>query len=147
MKGNAMKTFYLSVLAVLWLTGCTGYVHKMIREDGVPFTAGELVHDQGESNRLVLEMSNRRYEAHGFAIERETNLAELRKRYISNPKHWNRVFSGLNTEHVVYSFETVARSAEGQEISCRLVWKSGAKPTGVCTDQEGTAFLVRFEQH
>ena len=142
-----MKTFYLSVLAVLWLTGCTGYVHQIVREDGVPFTAGELVHDQGNKNLLVLEMSNRRYEAHGFAVERETNLAELHKRYISNPKHWGRVFSGLNTEHVVYSFEAVARSAEGHEISCRLIWNSGAKPAGVCTDHEGTAFPVRFEQH
>ena len=142
-----MKTLYLSMLAVLWLTGCTGYVHKMVREDGVLFTAGELVHDKGESNRLVLEMSNQRYEAHGFTVERETNLAELRKRYISNPKHWGRVFSGLNTEHVVYSFETVAKSAEGHEISCRLIWKFGANPAGVCTDKENTEFPVRFDQH
>lgn len=143
-----MKTFYLSILAVLWLTGCTGYVHQMVREDGVPFTAGELVHDRGENNRLVLEMSNRRYEAHGFAVERQTNVEALRKRYYStNPKHWDQVFSGLNTDHVVYSFETVAISAEGQKVSCRFAWKSGAKPAGVCTDQEGTAFLVRFDQH
>jgi len=143
-----MKTLYLSMLAVLWLTGCAGYVHQMVREDGVPFTAGELVHDRGENNRLVLEMSNRRYEARGFAVERRTNLAELRKRYyFTNPTHWDRIFSGLNTEHVVYSFETVAKSTEGHEISCRLIWKSGAKPAGVCTDQEGTAFPVSFDQH
>ncbi|MDO8813240.1 MAG: hypothetical protein Q7J38_14590 [Gallionella sp.] len=143
-----MKTFYLSMLTILWLTGCAGYVHQMVKEDGVPFTAGELVHDRGENNRLVLEMSNRRYEAHGFAVERQTHWAELRKRYYSShPKHWDRIFSGLSTEHVVYSFETVARSAEGYEVSCRLVWKSGAQPAGVCTDQEGTAFTVRFDQH
>lgn len=141
-----MKIFYLGILAVLWLTGCASHVHQLVREDGVPFIVGELVHDSGEGNRLVLEAPNRRYQARGFAVERQTNLADLRKRYYGvNPKHWDRIFSGLDTDHVVNSIETVARSAEGHEVSCRLVWKTGAKPAGVCTDQAGAEFPVRFE--
>lgn len=141
-----MKIFYLGILAVLWLTGCASHVHQLVREDGVPFIVGELVHDSGEGNRLVLEALNRRYQARGFAVERQTNLADLRKRYYGvNPKHWDRIFSGLDTDHVVYSIETVARSAEGHEVLCRLVWKTGAKPAGVCTDQAGAEFPVRFE--
>jgi len=141
-----MKTFNLGMLAILWLTGCAGPTHLLVKEDSAPFIGGELIHDRGESNRLVLEAQNRRYEARGFVVERQTNLAELRKRYYGvNPKHWDRIFSGQDTDHVTYSIETIAKSAEGHEVSCRLMWKSGAKPAGVCTDQDGTEFPVRFE--
>ena len=141
-----MKIFILSILAILWLTGCASHVHQLVREDGVPFTVGELVHDRGEGNRLVLEAPNRRYEARGFAVERQTNLADLRKRYYGvNPKHWDRIFAGLDTDHVTYSIETIAKSAEGHEISCRLMWGGGTKPAGVCADQAGVELSVYFE--
>ena len=141
-----MKTAYLNILMVLLLTGCTGHVHQMIKEDSTPFIGGELIHDHGEDNRLVLKMSNRRYESRGFAVERHTNLDTLRKRYYGvNPKHWERIFAGLDTDHVVYSIETIAKSAEGDEVPCHLIWLSGAKPSGVCTDQAGIEFSVHFK--
>ena len=141
-----MKTFYLNILIVLLLIGCASHVHQMVREDGAPFIGGELVHDRGEGNRLVLEMPDRRYESRGFAVERQTNLVALRKRYYGvSPKHWDQIFSGLDTDHVTYSLETVAISADGHELSCQFVWKSRAKPAGVCTDQAGTEFSVRFD--
>ncbi len=146
MKGNAMKIFYLGILAILWLTGCASHVHQMARGEGMPFTGGELVHDRGEGNRLVLEAPNRRYEARGFAVEHHANLADLRKHYYGvNPKHWDRIFSGLDTNHVMFAVEMVARDNDGVEISCRFVWMSGAKPEGVCTDQAGAEFSVRFD--
>jgi hypothetical protein len=149
-EGNAMKTFCLSMLAVLWMTGCANpaHVHQMVRSDGKSFTAGELIHDheRGKDNHLVLEMSNRRYEAHGFAVERHLHLGELRKRYyFSNPKRWDRIFSGLDNSHVTYCAETTAKSDDGQGLSCSLIWKFGAKPAGFCTDQAGAAFPVNFE--
>ena len=141
-----MKIFYLGILAILWLTGCTGPTHLLVKEGSAPFIGGKLIHDRGESNHLVLEAQNRRYEARGFVVERQTNLAELRKRYYGvNPKHWDRIFSGLDTDHITYSVETIAISAEGDKVSCRLLWKSGAKPAGVCTDQTGAEFPARFE--
>jgi len=103
-----MKTFYLGILAILWLTGCAGSTHLLNKEGSAPFIGGELIHDRGESNRLVLEAQNRRYEARGFAVERQ-------------------------------------RGNDGIEVSCRFVWMSGAKPEGVCTDQAGTEFSVRFD--
>jgi len=149
-KGNAMKTFCLGLLTVLWLTGCANpnHVHQMVRNDGKSFTAGELIHDheRGKNNHLMLEMSNRRYEAHGFAVERHTHLGELRKRYyLSNPKRWDRIFSGLDNSHVTYCVETIAKSDDGRELSCSLIWKFGAKSAGFCSDQSGAAFPVSFE--
>ncbi len=141
-----MKTFYLSMLVILLLTGCASPTHLLVKEGNALFVGGELVHDRGEGNRLVLEAPNRRYEARGFVVERHTNMAALRKRYYGvNPKHWNRIFAGLDTDHVTYSVETIAISAEGDKVSCHLVWGGGAKPTGVCTDQAGASFPVRFE--
>lgn len=140
-----MKTFYFGILVILLLTGCASPVHLLVKEDDALFIAGELIHDRGEDNRLVLEAPNRRYEARGFVVERQRNLAELRKRYYGvNPKHWKRIFSGLDTDHVTYSVETIATSAEGDKVSCRLAWKSGGKPAGVCTDQAGAELPVRF---
>ncbi len=145
-----MKTFCLGLLTVLWLTGCANpnHVHQMVRSDGKSFTAGELIHDheRGKNNHLMLEMSNRRYEAHGFAVERHTHLGELRKRYyLSNPKRWDRIFSGLDNSHVTYCVETIAKSDDGRELSCSLIWKFGAKSAGFCSDQSGAAFPVSFE--
>jgi len=141
-----MKTFYLSMLAFLLLAGCASQTHLLVKEGNAPFFGGELVHDRGEGNRLVLEAPNRRYEAHGFVVERHTSLAALRKRYYGvNPKHWDRIFAGLDTDHVTYSIETIAKSAEGHEISCRLMWGGGTKPAGVCADQAGVELSVYFE--
>lgn len=141
-----MKTFYLNILAILLLTGCASQAHLLVKEGDAPFIAGELVHDSGRDNRLVLQAQNHRYEAHGFVVQHETDMRALHKRYYGvNPKHWERIFSGLDTDHVVYSVETVAISAEGDKISCRLVWGGAAKPAGVCTDQAGAAFSVHFE--
>ncbi|MDD2914958.1 MAG: hypothetical protein PHP70_06525 [Gallionella sp.] len=141
-----MKTYYVGILAVLVLTGCGGHVHQLVKGDNTQFASGELVHDRGEANRLVLVAAGRSYEARGFVVERQTNLAEMRKRYYGvNPKHWQRIMSGLDTDHVTYTAETVAKSADGQEASCRLMWGGGAKPAGSCTDQAGAIFLVRFE--
>ncbi|MHB0926710.1 MAG: hypothetical protein ACYC1F_09420 [Gallionellaceae bacterium] len=141
-----MKTYYLALLAILMLAACASPVHRLVKDDGASFVTGELVHDRGEGNLLVLEAPNRRYEARGFVVDRQTHLAELRKRYYGvNPKHWNRIFSGLDTDHVTYSVETIAKSADGQEVSCRIMWGGAAKPAGVCTDQAGAAFPVRFE--
>ncbi|MBI4936890.1 MAG: hypothetical protein HY846_01475 [Nitrosomonadales bacterium] len=141
-----MKTFYLGMLAILLLTGCVGPVHQMAKEGNAPFIGGELIHDRGKSNRLVLQTPNRRYEANGFAVEHQTDLAVLRKRYfIADRKHWDRIFAGLDAGHEFFSIETIAVSAEGPELSCRLIWASLTKPAGVCTDQTGAAFPVRFE--
>ncbi len=141
-----MKIFYLNILAILLLAGCAGPTHLLIRENDALFIAGELVHDRGANNRLVLQAPNRRYEARGFVVDHQANLAALRKRYYGvNPKHWERIFAGLDTDHVTYSVETIAISAEGDKASCRLVWGGSAKPAGVCTDQAGAAFPVRFE--
>jgi hypothetical protein len=146
MKGYTMKTYYFGMLAILMLTGCASQIHLLAKEDNAQFIGGELVHDRGKGNRLVLEASNRRYEARGFVVERHTNMAALRKRYYGvNPKHWDRIFSGLDNDHVTYFIETIAKSVDGQEVSCRIMWGGGAKSAGVCTDQAGAALPVRFE--
>lgn len=140
-----MKKYYASILAVLMLSGCGANAHQLVKSDSAQLIGGELVHDQGKDNRLILKMSDRSYEAGGFVVNRETNLAELRKRYYGvNPKHWERIFSGLDTDHTINFIETIAKSPDGREISCRVAWKSGKKPTGVCTDQGGISFQVNF---
>lgn len=141
-----MKKYYLGILAILIFTGCASPTHPLEKQGSAPFVGGELVHDRGDGNLLMLDAPNRRYEARGFVVERHTNIAALRKRYYGvNSKHWERIFSGLDTNHVTYTAVTVAKSADGQEVSCSLIWGAGAKPAGICTDQAGASLLVRFE--
>ncbi|MFZ2161102.1 MAG: hypothetical protein WAW02_02685 [Sideroxyarcus sp.] len=141
-----MKRCYSELLIILALAGCGGQVHPLAKAGNAQFIGGELVHNGGDANRLVLTAPDRNYEAGGFTIKRQTNLNELRKRYAgTNPKHWQRIMSGLDTEHTVYFFETIAKSADGQEISCRFAWKSRMNPAGVCTDRAGVEIPVDFE--
>lgn len=141
-----MKKYHLGILAILMLTGCGAHVHQLVKGDSTQLAGGELVHDRGEGNRLVLKISDRSYEARGFVVVRQTHLAELRKSYQGvNPKHWNRIFAGLDTDHVTYSVETTATSAEGDKVSCRLAWGGIAKPAGVCTGRDGDEIFVSFE--
>jgi len=65
-----MKTIYLNILTILFLAGCASHVHPVVRENESPFISGELVHEDGKDNRLVLETPKRLYEARGFAVER-----------------------------------------------------------------------------
>jgi len=142
-----MKTSFIGIVtATLLLAGCGGHIHQVVKEGETPFTRSEFVHEHGKDNSLVLEISGRRYESKGFAVQKQTNLAELRKRYYGvSQKHWERIFAGLDTDHVIYSVETTAKSTEGYELSCRLAWESATKPAGVCVDQTGAEFPVRFE--
>jgi len=139
-----MKTLTLSILTLLSLTGCAGSSHRIAQNDKT-FVAGEFVLDHSGNNRLTLETPGRRYEASGFEIERQRNLAELRKRYqASNPKRWKRIVSGQDAEHVTYAVGTIARADDGRELSCDLQWTAREKPSGVCTDAAGTELPVRF---
>ena len=94
----------------------------------------------------MLEAPDRRYEAIGFDVRTSQDLSELHKRYAgTNPKHWDRITSGLDTEHKIYAAEPVLKAADGAELSCRLAWQSGHPPAGVCLDKAGQVYSIRFE--
>lgn len=141
-----MKTYYVGILAILLLAGCAGKPHMLVKDEAATFTGGQFIHDRGKDNLLVLESSGRRYEARGFVVERQTNLAELRKRYRGvNPKHWQRIASGLDRDHVIHSTEAIAKSSDGRELTCSILWKSREQPAGECTDKDRGTFPVRFD--
>lgn len=140
-----MKALFLNILVIFLLSGCASHIHQVDMEYDATFIRGELAHEDGVNNRLVLETPDRRYEARGFTVERDRNLAELRKRYRVGSRHWRRISDGTDRNHLMYSVKTIAKSADGQALSCQLLWKSQAKPAGVCTDQDGKEFPVHFE--
>ena len=141
-----MKTLCLSALAALLLAGCGGHAHRLVTDGNTAYLSGELVHDGGDDNRLVLTAPARRYVARGFVVEQRTDWAELRKRYgASESRHWDRIVAGLDTDHASYSVQTTVRADDGDAMSCRLVWTAMTRPAGVCTDRSGTIHPVRFE--
>ena len=130
--------------AILAIAGCASHTHLLGKGSSPQFLTGEFSHER--ESRLVLVSSERQYEAHGFEVRSSQNLAELRKRYyISSPKHWDRITSGLDTEHKTYAAEPVLKAGDGSELSCRVAWQSGQAPAGVCVDKAGREYPLRFE--
>lgn len=80
---------------------------------------------------MVLEFEGKRFEATGFLINRKQNLAELRRKYYPS-KHYDRVFSGLDTDHYVYTAEPELRAGNDAVLQCFVVWRAGRSPSGHC---------------
>ncbi len=62
------------------LGGCTGHIHSLIQDQSDrDIAVGTFRHEGPEGAAMVLEFRGVRFEAQGFAIERNQNLAELRQ--------------------------------------------------------------------
>jgi hypothetical protein len=132
----------LSVAVVL--AGCGAHSHQLTKDSSPQLLKGEFTH--GQTNRLSLETADGLYEATGFTVQKHTNWAELQRRYRgSDPKHWDRIFSGHDIDHETYSAEVNAVAKNGAELTCRLAWPSGKIPQGLCLDKAGKEFAVRFD--
>jgi hypothetical protein len=121
-----MKTFIsvLACLATLALAGCAGHTHSLIQEESDrDITVGTFRHEGPEGSMMVLEFRGTRFEARGFAIERNQNLAKLKQRYGIDRKHWDRISSGMDTDHYVYSAEPVLRA--GMARACAAPPRGG----------------------
>lgn len=141
-----MKLFQslIAIGALLVIAGCASHAHLLDKSSAPLFLKGEFSHEN--EHRLVLESSGHRYEAVGFEIRSSQNWTELRKRYYgTNPRHWDRITSGLDTDHKIYTAEPVLKAQDGSELSCRLAWQNGQATTGVCTDNMGNEYSIIFE--
>ena len=135
----------LTIVAVASLLGaCATHSHQLGQGLSTELLKGEFFH--GQQSRLILESASRRYVAEGFEVHRHQNMAELSKRYRgSDPKHWDRIFAGHDTDHESYSAEAKAVAQDGVELSCRLAWPSGKAPRGICLDKANKEFAVSFD--
>ncbi len=133
-------------LAVFALAGCAGHTHSLTREDSDRgLTVGTFRHEGPEGASMALEFRGTRFEARGFAIERNQNLAELKRRYGIDRRHWDRIFSGMDTDHYVYSAEPELLAGNGARLRCSAVWRSGGSPAGECVTTDGLHVNFRFE--
>ena len=140
-----MKALGLSALATLLLTACAGHTHGLVPEDSDrDLTVGMFRHEGPEEPAMVLEFEGTRFEAHGFAISRIQNLAELRRQYFPG-KHYERIFSGMDTDHYVYTAEPELRAGNGTALRCSAIWRANGSPAGHCVTAEGTHINFRFE--
>jgi hypothetical protein len=130
--------------ALLILGGCATHSHSLTESASPGLLKGELVHLQ--PSRLVLESGERKYVAEGFEVQRHKNLAELQKRYrMSQPKHWDRITSGLDKDHESYSAVANPKAQDGSELTCRLAWRAVQTPQGICQDKAGKEYTLKFD--
>ncbi|MDZ4255648.1 MAG: hypothetical protein U1A72_24025 [Sulfuritalea sp.] len=93
---------------------------------------------------MILEFEGKRFEARGFVIRRNQNLEELRQRF-GTGKHYDRIFSGLDTDHYVYSANPELRDENGATIGCSLMWLAAESPIGSCTSANRRSIEVKFK--
>lgn len=140
------STAVSACLATLVLTACVGHSHSLVREESDrEITTGMFRHEGPEGSSMATEFRGTRFEARGFAIERNQNLAELKRRYGINRKHWDRIASGLDTDHVVYAAKPELVAGNGATLRCSAVWRSGGSSAGECVTTDGLHVDFRFE--
>ena len=134
----------LVCLIAFTLGGCASHTHSLIQDGSdQDITVGTFRHEGPEGTAMFLELRGVRFEARAFAIERKQNLAELRRLY-STGKHYDRIFSGLDTDHYVYSAQPVLRAANGATLCCSAIWRVGGSPSGHCLAVDETRIHFRF---
>ncbi len=140
------RTAVSACLAILVLTACAGHSHSLVREESDrDITTGMFRHEGPEGSSMALEFRGIRFEARGFAIERNQNLAELKRRYGIDRKHWDRIFSGMDTDHYVYAAQPELHAGNGATLRCSAIWRSGGSPAGECVTTDGLHVNFRFE--
>ena len=144
-----MKTLLaISVgLAALALAGCAGHIHtSLIPEDSDPaLTLGVFRHEGQEAPLMALEFQGKRYEGRGFAIQRQQNLAALRRQYGTDIRHFRNIASGADTNHYMYSAEPKLLAGDGATLRCVVAWQANGAPAGYCATADGTRLHFRFE--
>jgi len=138
------RTTILVCLLAFALGGCVGHTHSLIQDPGDrDIAVGTFRHEGPEGTAMDLEFRGVRFEARGFAIERNQNLAELRRRH-GFGKHYDQIFSGMDTDHFLYSAQPVLRADNGATLRCSAVWRAGGSPAGHCVTADGTRINFRF---
>nr|WP_295768765.1 hypothetical protein [Rhodoferax sp.] len=138
-----IRTKMLALFAAITVVGCAGHTHGVLAESSSEIKGGIFRHEGSEGTLMVLEYRGTRYEASGFAIEHSQNLTELRQRFGSG-KHYDRIFSGLDTDHYVYSALVELRSNSASSLLCSAVWRAGGSPAGNCTTATGEKVSFQY---
>lgn len=135
---------FTALLIAFALAGCAGHSHRLASGNALEGVAGFFNHEGSQEPTMVLVIDGIRFEGSGFEIKRGQNLPELRRMF-GPGKHYDRIISSLDTDHLVYSASPELRAKSGETIRCLLVWNSGQGPAGVCTKADGKQLDVRFE--
>lgn len=140
-----MKILGALLAVLLLLSACTTpHTHSLLAQGSTPFVFGAIIH-RGETDSLVLETSDERYEGE-FRFERVQDWRALQERYRSDPKRWNAIMSGLDRSHVYNQAVAKLRASNGNVLTCQLLWRHVDRPSGTCSDAHGSSFNVAFDK-
>jgi hypothetical protein len=134
----------ISIIGALLMVGCANHFHTLSPRSDPDVVSGQFSHES--PSYMIIDTPIKRYEGRGFTIQSVNNLKELRERYqISSPKHWARITSGMDRDHVVYFSEPILHANTGESLKCKLSWSSGKTPAGTCTESNGKEYVVNFQ--
>lgn len=127
------------------LVGCAGHSHRLLSAKGDGVVIGSFSHEGNAEPSMMVEFEGQQYSSRGFIITRSQNLAELKKQLGGSSKHYQRVASGLDSEHFVYSAKPVLQRSDGKTMQCSLAWRSGQTPAGSCKADDKGVLEIRSE--
>jgi hypothetical protein len=123
--------------AIVGLGGCASHTHQLVSQDGTETVIGSFTHEGQAPPTMSIHVNDKIYEAKGFAIRRDENLSELKRRYGFSSKHYQQISAGMDTDHRYYSTDPILHSLDGDRVKCSLSWRSGLLPKGTCEKSNG----------
>lgn len=132
-----LSLILVAVGCLVSLGGCASHTHQLISQDGMEAAIGRFTHEGQTPPAMSIDVDGKTYEAKGFAIRRYENLSELKRRYGSSSKHYQRISTGMDTDHRHYLSDPILQSMDGDSLKCSLSWRSGLLPKGTCEKSDG----------
>jgi hypothetical protein len=132
--------YLILALSALALTACSTTV-LLSKPGGETVATGTLEFRPNPPHRLTITLDGKAYEG-DVDSKKLDNRAELRKRFYSDSKHYQRIFSGLDTDHDIYQYKGILKAPDGATLTCEYLSSRKRGLLGACEDGKGQIYEV-----
>jgi hypothetical protein len=132
--------YLILALSVLVLAACSETI-MLTKPGGEAVATGTLKFRPNPPHWLTVTLNGKTYEGE-VASKKVENQAELFKRFGSDSRHYQRIFSGLDTDHNVYQHKGILKSSDGATLTCEYLSSRERGTFGACEDGKGQAYDV-----
>jgi hypothetical protein len=132
--------YLILILSVLVLTACSETI-MLTKPGGEAVATGTLKFRPNPPHLLTVTLNGKTYEGE-IDSKKVENRAELFKRFGSDSRHYQRIFSSLDTDHNVYQHKGILKAADGAILTCEYLSSKERGISGACEDGKGQAYEV-----
>ena len=133
--------YLIIVLSVLVLAACSETIMLSKPEGGTAAT-GTLKFRPTPPHRLTVALDGKNYDGDMDCKEVHENDVHMRERFGANSKHYQAIFSGLNTTHRVHHYKGTLKAPDGATLACEYLSSNEGGTLGACEDGKGKTYEV-----